>query len=99
MLWGLREWAAYWDKFRHLGNGQWEKRKNIVALHFARDQTIVVGLDDSSPGQVYLYYGENWSRSTEVHKAGLFGGRLYGIKVVSSFRDEDRAAAFGDGQS
>ncbi|MGQ0591179.1 MAG: hypothetical protein ACT4QB_00640 [Gammaproteobacteria bacterium] len=80
----------------HLGNGRWE---NVVAHPFARDRTIVVGLDDSSPGQVYLYDGEKSSRGTEVHKAGLFGGRLYGIKVLSSFRDEDRAAAFGDGRS
>ncbi|MGH8586094.1 MAG: hypothetical protein ACREWE_07910 [Gammaproteobacteria bacterium] len=59
----------------------------------------MVGLDDSSPGQVYFYCAKKSSRGTEVHKAGLFGGRLYRIRVPSSFRDEDRAAAFGDGQS
>ena len=59
-----------------------------MAHPFARDHTIVVALDDSSPGQVYLYDGAKSSPGTEVHKAGLFGGRLYGIKVLSSFRDE-----------
>ncbi len=34
----------------HLGNGEWE---NVVAHPVARDRTIVVALDDSSPGQVY----------------------------------------------
>jgi hypothetical protein len=29
-----------------------------------------------------LYYGEKSSGGTEVHKAGLFGGRLYGIRVL-----------------
>jgi hypothetical protein len=62
----------------HLGKFSWE---NAVARPRAGGKTIVVGLDDSTPGQVYVYYGEKSSSGTPVQKAGLVGGKLYGVKV------------------
>jgi secreted PhoX family phosphatase len=62
----------------HLGRFSWE---NAVANPTPSDKTIVVGLDDTTPGQVYVYVGTKQSTGSEIEKAGLFGGKLYGIKV------------------
>jgi hypothetical protein len=63
----------------YLGNAAWE---NIVANPAAGQQTVVVALDDASPGQVYVYVGTKQASGNPVQRAGLHGGRLYGIKVV-----------------
>lgn len=63
----------------YLGKFSWE---NSVASPHEQDKTIVIGMDDSTPGQVYVYVGEKRDSGTEVEKAGLHGGTLYGIKVA-----------------
>jgi len=55
--------------------------ENSVASPFASNKTIVVGLDDSGGGQVYVYVGTKTNTGTEVDKAGLTNGKLYGVKV------------------
>jgi hypothetical protein len=72
-----------------LGRFSWE---NSLASPFEQDRTVVIGLDDSTPGQVYVYVGEKQSTGSEIEKAGLHGGGLYGIKVVG-FAQEDVATA------
>ena len=62
----------------YLGKFSWE---NAVALPLAADKTVVVGLDDSTPGQVYFYIGTKTSSGTDVDKAGLNNGKLYGVAV------------------
>jgi hypothetical protein len=62
----------------HLGKFSWE---NSVAHPQTGVKTVVVGLDDSTPGQVYVYVGEKRSSGSPVERAGLVGGRLYGVKV------------------
>lgn len=62
----------------HLGRTSFE---NVVANPFAQDKTIVVGLDDSTPGQVYVYVGNKASTGSVVERAGLVGGALYGVTV------------------
>ena len=62
----------------YLGKLSWE---NVVAHPSTGDKTVVVGLDDSSPGQVYVYVGDKQSSGNPVEKAGLSGGALYGVKV------------------
>ncbi len=57
-------------------------RENSVAHPNAGDKTLVVGLDDSSPGQVYLYVGDKTTHGNSVEKAGLQPGKLYGVKVT-----------------
>lgn len=52
-----------------------------MAHPHAGDKTIVVGLDDSTPGQVYVYVGDKKSNGNAVERAGLVGGRLSGIQV------------------
>jgi secreted PhoX family phosphatase len=72
----------------YLGKFSWE---NSVAHPNAGDKTLVVGLDDSSPGQVYLYVGDKQSSGNPVERAGLQNGYLYGIKVT------DGGSNYGNG--
>jgi hypothetical protein len=61
-----------------LGKFSWE---NGVANPATGRATIVVGTDDSTPGQVYVYVGEKKATGNPAERAGLTGGKLYGVKV------------------
>jgi hypothetical protein len=61
-----------------LGRFSWE---NSVANPSTGDKTVVVGTDDSTPGQVYVYIGTKTNSGSPVDKAGLNNGNLYGVKV------------------
>jgi len=56
----------------------WE---NSVANPATGDKTVVAGLDDATPGQVYFYIGTKTNTGTEIEKAGLSNGKLYGPAV------------------
>jgi hypothetical protein len=43
----------------------------------------VVGHDDSTPGQVYLYVGDKRRTGNPIERAGLIGGSLYGVRVTN----------------
>jgi len=73
-----------------LGRFSWE---NSIASPYEQDKTVVIGLDDSTPGQVYVYIGEKQSTGSEIEKAGLHGGSLYGIKVAGFPREDVASAA------
>jgi hypothetical protein len=77
----------------HLGKLSWE---NSVASPYEQDRTVVIGLDDSTPGQLYVYVGEKSDQGSEIEKAGLHGGALYGIRL-DGIALEDRAAGIPDG--
>ncbi len=62
-----------------LGKFSWE---NAVASPYAIDKTVVAGLDDATPGQVYFYIGTKTNTGNEVDKAGLTNGKLYGVAVT-----------------
>jgi hypothetical protein len=55
--------------------------ENAVARPYATDKTVVAVNDDSYPGQVYIYIGNKSTLGTEIEKAGLSGGKLYGIAI------------------
>lgn len=78
----------------HMGRFSWE---NALANPYAQDKTVVIGTDDSTPGQVYLYVGDKQTTGNAVEKAGLVGGNLFGIKVNGFAADETRALGFGNG--
>jgi len=61
-----------------LGNLSWE---NVVARPLKSRLTVVAGLDDSTPGQVYFYIGEKKRLGDVVTRAGLGQGSLYGVRV------------------
>ncbi|MDZ7594986.1 MAG: hypothetical protein U0932_10085 [Thiobacillus sp.] len=64
----------------YLGRFSWE---NSLAHPNAGDKTIVVGMDDSSPGQVYLYVGDKQTSGNPVEQAGLQYGKLFGVRVTN----------------
>lgn len=76
-----------------LGKFSWE---NAVASPTAADKTIVVGLDDSTPGQVYFYIGTKTNSGSEIEKAGLTNGKLYGVKVENFITENDALATLAD---
>ncbi|MEO6719829.1 MAG: T9SS type A sorting domain-containing protein, partial [Ferruginibacter sp.] len=61
-----------------LGKFSWE---NSVANPAGGNKTIVAGMDDATPGQVYFYVGNKKNTGTEIEKAGLTNGKLYGVRV------------------
>jgi hypothetical protein len=63
-----------------LGRFSWE---NSVAKPDAGARTVVAGLHDAGGGQVYFYVGSKKDTGTDVERAGLTGGELYGIKIDS----------------
>ncbi|MCH7628348.1 MAG: DUF839 domain-containing protein [Proteobacteria bacterium] len=72
-----------------LGNLSFE---NLTANPFAQNKTIVAATDDGQNGQVYIYVGQKQATGTEVDKAGLTNGSLFGIKVTG-FTDETNLTA------
>lgn len=64
-----------------LGRFSWE---NSVANPGSGDKTLVLGADDSTPGQVYLYVGDKQTTGSDVDRAGLTNGNLFGIAVTAA---------------
>lgn len=61
-----------------LGNFSWE---NALARPHPSRLTVVAGLDDTTPGQVYFYVGSKQRVGTTIERAGLAQGTLYGVRV------------------
>jgi hypothetical protein len=73
---GSAKGAAY--ELPKLGKFSWE---NSVANPYTGDKTVVIGMDDSTPGQVYVYTGTKQYTGNDVQRAGLDNGNLRGIRV------------------
>ena len=65
----------------YLGNYSWE---NSVASPASGASTVVIGLDDTTPGQVYVYVGAKKATGSPIERAGLTGGSVYGVRVPSA---------------
>lgn len=74
---GAQKGTAY--ELPYLGKAKWE---NALAHPSAGTQTVVMMLEDRSPGQLYLYVGDKQSTGTVIQRAGLQGGKLYAIRVT-----------------
>ncbi len=68
-----KSWQLPW-----MGRSSWE---NIVACPAAQDATVVIGLDDTTPGQLYVYVGQKRTTGLDIEKAGLVGGTLYAVRA------------------
>ncbi len=82
-----------------LGKFSWE---NSIASPYEQDKTVVIGLDDSTPGQLYVYIGDKRATGNEIEKAGLHDGSFYGIQVLGKNTSgpiplEDRASGIPSG--
>jgi hypothetical protein len=69
-----------------LGKFSWE---NSVAHPNTGDATVVVGLDDSGSGQVYVYVGSKTISPDRVVASGLGNGVLTGIKIAGLVQESD----------
>jgi hypothetical protein len=81
-----------------LGKFSWE---NAVASPYQQNKTIVMGLDDQSGTNqgVYMYVGTKTNTGSEIDKAGLTNGLLYGIKIDDLAPQlESRTTDFGIGK-
>ena len=76
-----------------LGKFSWE---NAVANPATGDKTVVVGTDDTTPGQVYVYVGAKTNAGNAVTRAGLTNGQLYGVKV-EGVASENRTSGIAPG--
>jgi autotransporter-associated beta strand protein len=47
-------------------------------------QTVTVGTDDTTPGEVYVYIGQKTNVGNAVQRAGLANGLTYGLKVLTA---------------
>jgi Ca2+-binding RTX toxin-like protein len=63
--------------------------ENTVASAFSGAKTVMMGQDDSTPGELYMYVGDKKASGNTIEKAGLTGGKLYGIQA--SFGDDTAA--------
>ena len=76
-----------------LGKAQWE---NMLAHPGTGASTVVVGIDDSSAGQVYVYVGTKTSSANPVDAAGLTNGVLFGIKIDGLTNETDASSIADD---
>jgi hypothetical protein len=75
----------------YLGRFSWE---NSVASSFEQDQTIVIGLDDSGGGNVYVYLGTKRDTGSPIEMAGLHdAGGLHAITFGTEVEGEFVAIA------
>ncbi|MEZ5875094.1 MAG: hypothetical protein R3D30_09805 [Hyphomicrobiales bacterium] len=68
-----------------LGRARFE---NLVTNPATGDKTVVIGTDDATPGEIYVYVGDKQAVGSTLN-AGLTGGSLYGI--AASFGDTTKA--------
>ena len=69
--------------------------ENQVANPFMQDKTIVASTDDATGGQVYIYVGNKQATGSEIDKAGLTNGALYGLKVTGITAESNALAISG----
>jgi autotransporter-associated beta strand protein len=73
----------------HHGKYSWENnlaRSNYGSTPGATNllQTVTVGTDDTTPGEVYVYIGTKTNTGNAVQRAGLANGLTYGLKVLTA---------------
>lgn len=82
----------------HAGLFSWE---NNLASPYPQRKTIVMGMDDTTPGQIYVWVGDKQATGNVVERAGLTrkspNDNLYVVKVagltpdITGATNEDRA--------
>jgi hypothetical protein len=75
-----------------LGNMSFE---NTLAKPGTGANTIVAEMEDAGNGQVYFYVGAKKNTGTDIDKAGLSGGTLYGLKIEGVASENDATTLTG----
>lgn len=73
-----------------LGNVAFE---NLLASPNSGTKTVVIGNEDLRGGPVYVYVGDKQATGTEVDRAGLTNGKLYGVVAEGIGSDVDNEYA------
>lgn len=76
----------------YLGNMNFQ---TVIANPFAQDRTILAITDDTAGGQVYFYVGQKQATGTDLAKAGLMNGDLFGLMVAGLVNETSGAPASG----
>lgn len=69
--------------------------ENVVAKPDSGNKTVVATTDDGQNGQVYFYVGAKQASGSELQKAGLLGGSLFGVKVGEMIDETSGAKPLG----
>jgi hypothetical protein len=70
--------------------------ENQLASPFPQAKTVVIGLDDTTPGQLYVYVGNKTAAGNDIERAGLTNGVLFGIRVPALPLEVRAAPAAGN---
>ncbi|MDO9709300.1 DUF839 domain-containing protein [Paracraurococcus lichenis] len=70
--------------------------ENVLASPYGGAKTVVIGNDDATPGQVYVYVGEKQASGSTIEKAGLADGQLYGIRAEFAVERAEGTPLSGD---
>lgn len=68
--------------------------ENAVPAPHSGTTTVVIGLEDATGGELYVYVGSKTASGNEIERAGLANGALYGLRVVG-LPVEDVATGLG----
>lgn len=55
--------------------------ENLLASPNAGERTVVIGNEDATGGQLYVYAGTKQAEGSDIERAGLTNGQLYGVKA------------------
>lgn len=80
--------------------------ENVLASPTPQAVTVVMATDDAdwvtdpnqtpSPSELYMYLGLKRAGGTEIERAGLVGGSLYGLRVPIAGVEESSELGFGE---
>lgn len=76
----------------YLGNMNFQ---TIIANPFEQDRTVLAITDDTAGGQIYFYLGQKQATGSDLAKAGLMNGDLFGLKVTGLVNEIGGAPASG----
>lgn len=92
ILTGSETGTAY--ELPYLGKFSWE---NSLARPYSSDKTVVIGTDDATPGQVYMYVGTKQKTGNVIEKAGLTNGKLYGVAMNGVALESNGTVLYNNG--
>jgi hypothetical protein len=73
-----------------LGKASWQ---NLLLNPFSQQKTVLVALDGSTLGHIYLYLGNKTNDGSPVDRAGLTRGALYAVAVSGNAREPEAGIA------